>query len=107
MKVLQAITSLGVGGAERVVLTLASRLPDDRVQSAVVCFSSDTDALEVFGSSLEVKVFEMKRGLLVALSSLLSYAAFLRTYRPDIVHTHLFHAFVITLLAQMGVKLIG
>lgn len=101
MKVLQAITSLGVGGAERVVLTLASRLPDDRVQSAVVCFSSDTDALEVFSSALEVKVFEMKRGLLVALSSLFSYAAFLRTYRPDLVHTHLFHAFVITLLAQM------
>jgi glycosyltransferase involved in cell wall biosynthesis len=101
VKIVQAITSLGVGGAERVVLALAAQLPGDNVQSAVVCFSTETDALKVFGVTLDVRIFEMKCGLVRALGSLWSYAGFLRAYRPDIVHAHLFHAFLITLAAQL------
>ena len=101
MKVLQAITSLGVGGAERVVLTLASECAKENIRTSVVCFSPDVDALKVYGSQEEVRIFPMNRGAKLAMTSLFSYTRFLKTYRPDVVHAHLFHAFLITLLAQL------
>jgi glycosyltransferase involved in cell wall biosynthesis len=89
IRILHVITWLGVGGAERLVLMAATRLPSAQFESAVCCFTKRGP----FGDDAErlgVKVwclgeFPSLRHPLV----LFQLYRIIREFRPDIVHTHL------------------
>jgi glycosyltransferase involved in cell wall biosynthesis len=89
VRVLQIVTWLGVGGAERLVLMAATGLPRATFESAICCF------IERGRLADEAERHGVKVWCLEAFPSLRRPAALYRLYRiirafrPDIVHTHL------------------
>lgn len=95
VKVLQIITGLGVGGAERVVLDLARGLDPAEFEVEVASLTNNTDALAVYGRpDLPIHTFAVKDRDVRALFRLSSY---FRRFRPDVIHAHMFHALVASL----------
>jgi glycosyltransferase involved in cell wall biosynthesis len=92
-RALHIIDGLGIGGAERVVFELATRLRDEQFTSEVISLSGAPDqatakALEQAGVPVTMlpKRTKLGRGLLEDLTERLSAEP------PAIVHTHLFAA---------------
>jgi glycosyltransferase involved in cell wall biosynthesis len=105
MRVLLAVTGLGMGGAERMVRDLADALP------AEVCIAYLKGPLDVrprrAGVHLACLGVESARDLPPAC---LKLRRLLRDFHPDIVHGHMFHAALLTRLlrrAAPGARIIS
>ncbi len=88
LKVLHTVCNLGVGGLERLVYEMSSRMADDGIDVEVCCI----DKIGEFGEKLQ------KRGISVTVAKKdmrnygLNYVfrlrSFIQSRRPDIVHMH-------------------
>jgi glycosyltransferase involved in cell wall biosynthesis len=89
LKVAQLIWSLEVGGAERVVVTLAEHLDRERYEPIVICQNQEGHlAKQLKASGVPVIALHKKPGL--DLGMLRKLIRVLRDERVDILHTHLF-----------------
>jgi glycosyltransferase involved in cell wall biosynthesis len=89
VRVLHVITSLGFGGAERLVVSAARKLPADRFESVICCFSGRGPlATEAEDAGVRVQSVDAFPGLTnpIAFARL---ARIIQTAAPAIVHTHL------------------
>jgi glycosyltransferase involved in cell wall biosynthesis len=89
IRVLQIITSLGIGGAERLVVSAAAGLPRSRFEQAICCLA-DRGPLAAEAEGAGIRVFCV--GEYPGVRHPLAFARLVRTiraYRPTIVHTHL------------------
>jgi glycosyltransferase involved in cell wall biosynthesis len=87
-RVLHVVTNLGVGGAERLVVSAARELPP-RFESAICCLT-DRGPLADEAAAAGIPVFCV--GQFPGLSHPFAFLALQRTirrFRPAIVHTHL------------------
>jgi len=98
MRILQLITGLGRGGAEQVVLDLATRLDRGRYESSV-CSILDVSGRQgaCVGRLREAGVNVISLGLTHKrqLRRAMALRHVLRDLRPDILHCHMFHANVL------------
>ena len=100
IKILQIITGLFPGGAERVVLELQSRINPDEFESRIITLSQDTRALKVFGhTDVEPKVYDLSgaNGLI----NIYKLRKHTLDYRPDIIHAHMFHGLIAAVCATI------
>jgi glycosyltransferase involved in cell wall biosynthesis len=99
MKILLLITGLGMGGAERVVADLADALASAGHEVALVCMKGP---LQVRPRSAQVRVscLEMNSAW-SRVSGFFRFRSLLRSFRPDIVHGHMFHAAILARLARL------
>jgi glycosyltransferase involved in cell wall biosynthesis len=90
-KVALVITDLDVGGAERALTALATRLPASRWQVGVFCLSGPGPLAEVIrGAGLPCECLDVgRRNPIRAVARL---AASLRRFGPDLIQSYLFHA---------------
>ncbi|GHS98243.1 glycosyl transferase [Planctomycetales bacterium] len=98
--ILELITSLGAGGAERVVFELATRLP----QVAVAAL----DGRGVFADRLRargVAVYDLGARRKTDVAVIWRLRRLLRELRPRVLHTHLFHANLVGRLAAAGLAM--
>jgi len=101
MRIVYVLTSLGMGGAERQVLAVAARMAARGHSVALMVLRPRL--AEEWPTEIEVVRLDMSRTPLSVLASLARGRRFLRSYRPDIVHSHSFHAnFVARLLKLLG-----
>lgn len=100
-KVLFVITSLDFGGAEAVVVQIATQLAL-RGWDATVVTMTQPRAYEDRLASSGIKVYSlgMKRGVPDP-RALFALARIYRTLRPDIVHAHMVHANLLARLARL------
>jgi glycosyltransferase involved in cell wall biosynthesis len=97
MRIVYVLTSLGMGGAERQVLALAGRMAARGHTVALMVLRPKIR--EEWPALLDVFHLEMHRTVLSVCLGLNRGHKFLREFRPDIVHSHSFHAnFVARLL---------
>lgn len=102
MRVLFVIASLGVGGAERLLLNLAVRLKARGVDSKIVSVSSVVDATngmaccpEIVTLGFDSSIFDVK-GMVRASRAL---AAIVAAYKPDLIHSNVYIADVLSWLS--------
>jgi glycosyltransferase involved in cell wall biosynthesis len=97
LTVLQVLTSLGTGGAERLVLDMMARFDSTSFDVRLAILANDRSALEVYGhSGMPVEVFDMRGwGAPRALAAMRRYVGELA---PDVVHAHMFHPLVAAVL---------
>jgi glycosyltransferase involved in cell wall biosynthesis len=88
---LHLMPTLGMGGAERLVLDLASHLPDERIDAGVVGIFGGGD-LDVAFRERGIPVRTLHRRDPFGISTLIDVYRICSLERPDIVHTHLFGA---------------
>jgi glycosyltransferase involved in cell wall biosynthesis len=90
MRIVYVLTSLGVGGAERQTLALAERMARRGHTVALLVLRPRLD--EEWPAPLDVFRLEMRRTPFSFLNGLRRGRRFLRDFRPDLVHSHSFHA---------------
>ena len=99
MKILHCITGLDVGGAETMLYRLATRMDVVRYQSRVVSLVEPGPiGGKLARAGIHVDSLGMKRGE-PSLSGLARLVGIIRSWRPDVVQTWLYHADLMGLVA--------
>lgn len=100
MKVLFVITGLGLGGAERQVCDLADRLVEKHDCSVIVVSLTDEIVCRPTNRIVEVVSLEMKKSLAGFIFAQKKFKKILNEFKPDVVHSHMFHANIFTRLTM-------
>jgi glycosyltransferase involved in cell wall biosynthesis len=100
MRVVYLLTSLGVGGAEKQALALAERMAQRGHAVALVVLMPRL--AHEWPNSLPVTHLDVRKSPASALAGLRRAHAFLRGFRPDLVHSHSFHANIFARLLRLG-----
>lgn len=99
MRVLQVITGLRIGGAERAMLQLVEAITPKSYETRIVSLTPELDALSAAPETVREKVaaldFERHR-----LQSLRAFARLIDDYAPEVIHTHMFHALLAVVLVR-------
>jgi glycosyltransferase involved in cell wall biosynthesis len=90
-----------MGGAERVVLALAGRMAQRG--HAVALLVLRPPVAEQWPTTLPVVHLEMRKSPVSVLTGIARGRRFLREFRPDLVHSHSFHANILTRLLKVVV----
>ena len=98
MRIVYVLTSLGMGGAERVALALASRMALRGHTVALLVLRPPV--AEQWPTDLRVVHLGMHRNPVSLLIGMARGRRFLREFRPDLVHSHSFHANIVARLLK-------
>jgi len=100
MKIVLAITSLGVGGAERLVTGLADCFAAAGHGVVLVAFHGE---IELRPAHPDVRVVNlgMRRSPWGVLAALGRFRRLVRAFRPDVINSHLVHANILTRLLRL------
>jgi glycosyltransferase involved in cell wall biosynthesis len=99
MRIVYVLTSLGIGGAERQALELAERM--SRRGHAVSLLVLRPRLEQEWPTSLPVIRLEMRRNPGSLIVAMARARRFLRGFRPDLVHSHSFHANIVARLLRL------
>lgn len=100
MKIAFVITGLGMGGAENLLISLADALVE---RGHTVCIFYMTGDALLSPKNKSIRVFSL--GMKNAFSFVSAYRrllVLLRDFRPDIVHSHMFHANILARLIRLS-----
>jgi len=89
MRIVYMLTSLGIGGAERLTLSIAERMRERGHAVAVLTLRPRLE--EEWPTTLPVFRLGMQKNPLSAAAALLPARRYLRDLCPDVVHSHGFH----------------
>jgi len=89
MRIVYVLTSLGMGGAERLVLAIASRMTARGHAVALLVLRPQLKS--EWPTALPVFHLDMRRNPFSVIFGLMRASCFLREFRPDLVHSHSFH----------------
>ncbi|MGA9673246.1 MAG: glycosyltransferase [Terracidiphilus sp.] len=98
MRIVYVLTSLGMGGAERQVLGLADRMAARGHTVALLILRPQRP--KEWPTPHNVVRLEMRRTPFSALAGLVKGRRFLRDFKPDVVHSHSFHANIVARLLK-------
>src|SRR5579863_2113267 len=99
MRIATVLTSLGVGGAEKQALAVAERMAKRGHEVAILALR--TRLPQEWPTALPVvhlDIYGIRENPLSLLTGWRQARSFLRDFRPDVIHSHSFHA---NLLARM------
>jgi glycosyltransferase involved in cell wall biosynthesis len=99
MRIVYGMTSLGMGGAERQVLSLADQMAARGHEVALLVLRPRIE--QEWPTALPVIHLEMRRTPLSVLAGLLCGRRFLKEFNPDLVHSHGFHANLVARLLKI------
>jgi glycosyltransferase involved in cell wall biosynthesis len=101
MRILQLITGLNVGGAEKVVFHLAENLSNDN-DVLVICLSREQHMVDLFRKvGVDVVVIGMTKTPFSVIKYYKIIQGIIREFRPDIIHGHMFHAIIFACLFKL------
>lgn len=107
MRILHVIDSLGRGGAERVVATLAKGQASDSEVGVVSLFGPNDVAEELRGSGVQVFTLNLDSPRQLVRTAL-ALRRVVQSFRPDVVHAHLtFALLAVGMVPMRGVRRIG
>ena len=90
MRIVYVLTSLGMGGAEKQALAVAERM--EKRGHSVALLVLKPRVPEEWPTMVETAYLGMRKTALSVLTDLMRGRRFLRNFRPDLVHSHSFHA---------------
>ncbi|MGA9063029.1 MAG: glycosyltransferase [Terracidiphilus sp.] len=100
MRIVYVLTSLGVGGAEKQALAVAERMAKRGHAVALVVLMPPLT--EEWPTAIRTVHLGVCKGPISALGGLMRARRFLRDFRPDVVHSHCFHANVFGRLLRLN-----
>ncbi|MES1935624.1 glycosyltransferase [Salinisphaera hydrothermalis] len=101
MKILLTITSLGVGGAERLVTNLADRYVAAGHEVLLIRFHGEAE-LRPSDSRVRLESLGMRRSPMGVLVALARFRQLVRSFRPDVVNSHLVHANILSRVLRLA-----
>jgi len=104
MRILLVITSLGVGGAERLVTALADEYASAGHEVVLARLHGEA-RLKPSDQRVRLESFAMRRSLFGVLRGMLDFRRLIKEFRPDVVNSHLVHANILTRLLRLFVAM--
>ncbi len=102
IRVLQLITGLSIGGAEKVLLDLCGTLDRNKIETFVIGLNDEDDLKEDFESKgIYVQMLDMKKTPANLFKVYKVLAQFIQEHEIDIIHAHMFHPLVFAYLLKM------
>lgn len=104
MKIVHVITGLGMGGAERVVCDLSDYLSSKGNEVLLIYLYGEANILP--GKNVKV----IKLDIFKLIPSLMKAIKLIKQYKPDLVHSHMFHANIFSRMLRLfcpGLKIIN
>lgn len=99
MKILLLITGLGMGGAEKIVCELAEKLYESGQDVNIVYFIGEIKRRPIYK---EIKIYKMPLKLnLSVLKTFINLKKLVDQIKPDVIHSHMFHANLIARLIKI------
>ncbi|MEQ5634068.1 glycosyltransferase [Providencia manganoxydans] len=89
-KIAFIITGLGMGGAEMQVCSLADKL--SKLENKVVIISLSGNSLMNISDDIQLFEMEMRKNIFGFIKTLIRVRKILSKFKPDIVHSHMYHA---------------
>lgn len=103
MKILYVITGLGMGGAERVVCDLADAMYEKGHEVKIIYLVGDVLTYPVYE---EIELVKANLTNILSLPKVyLLLSKIIKDYRPDVVHSHMVHANILTRLVRVLVPI--
>lgn len=102
MKILLVITGLGIGGAERLVVNLADMLACRGHKVRIVSLTGPT-LFKPLDPNIRIVAFETVKSLLGFARAYLALRRLIRDFRPDVIHSHMIHANLLSRLVRLSV----
>ncbi|MFV8799960.1 glycosyltransferase [Yersinia sp. LJYL362] len=102
MKILYIITGLGLGGAEKQVIQLADEM---RLLGHEIVLVSLTGYAKLLPkNNVTVHQLDMRKNLVSLTSSIIKLKNIIKEFRPDVVHSHMFHANIFSRMTRLFIK---
>lgn len=99
MKILYVITGLGQGGAERVVCDLADKMYEQGYEVKIAYLTGDILTQPIHK---EIEIIELGLKNFTSLFKVyFSLSHLIKLYKPDIVHSHMIHANLLTRVVRL------
>ena len=99
--ILFIISGLGRGGAEKVLFDLCRGLDRKEFIPMVLCLGNNTEMLADFeNAGIETRVLGMRNNPVSVIRNLGTVSSLLRHNKVDIIHAHMVHALVFSVLLQ-------
>jgi glycosyltransferase involved in cell wall biosynthesis len=102
MRIVYVLNSLGVGGAERQALALADRMAQRGHSVAVLVLRPRID--NEWPTDLSVVHLDIRKSPRNVLAGIMRARRFLREFRPDLIHSHSFHANILARLLKLFMR---
>lgn len=103
MKILLLITGLGLGGAEKVVTSLADQLFEAGHQVKIAYLRGE---IEVRPQHPEIELISLGLNSMANFSqSARQFAQLMQQFQPDVVHAHMFHAILFARLLRRSAQI--
>ncbi|RSE21609.1 glycosyltransferase [Acinetobacter johnsonii] len=102
MKILYVITGLGGGGAEKVVVDLATRMQDIGHQVKIAYLKGEI-VVKPKNQDIELVYLELESFSQIYKACRL-YQKIINNFKPDVVHSHMIHANIFSRINQIFIK---
>ena len=102
MRIVDVLTSMGMGGAERQVVALADRMTARGHTVSLMVLRSRRE--QEWPTTVPVLYLEMPKSIGGLLKGLSRGSRFLRSFHPDLVHSHTFYANLLVRLLKLFVS---
>lgn len=99
LRILQIITGLGAGGAERLLMDMVPHFDPDAFNVKIVSLSDDVRAMDLYeteGVDPTILDMSMPSGAL----NIFRLRSYIEKFRPHVIHAHMFHACVAAMLVR-------
>lgn len=100
--ILQLVTGLGVGGAERVVLDLSIGLDKTKYHNYVLSLSKKIEMIEIFREkNIDVTSIGKSNSLKDFISMITITRDFIKKYKIELIHAHMTHAMILAVMMKI------
>lgn len=100
--ILQLVTGLGVGGAERVVLDLSIGLDKLKYNNYVLSLSKKNEMLDIFKeNNINVTSLNKNNSLKDFISMIFETKNFVKTHNINLIHAHMTHAMILAVIMKI------
>ncbi|MDM1270395.1 glycosyltransferase [Acinetobacter indicus] len=105
MKILYIISSLGFGGAERIVCDLADNMVKSGMQVEIICLKG---SIEISPKNSDIKIHQLNLNSIVDFITCWNkISKIMREFDCDIIHAHMYHSIIISrILAKKFNKIV-
>lgn len=101
INILQLITGLGTGGAERVVLDLSIGLDKTKYNNYVLSLSKKNEMLDIFkDNNINVTSLNKNNSLKDFISMIIKTKNFVKKHNINLIHAHMTHAMIIAVVVR-------
>ncbi|AYY82553.1 MULTISPECIES: glycosyltransferase [Proteus] len=106
MKLLFVITGLGMGGAEVQLCNLADKLQSEYNNNIIIIVLSGENIINI-PKSKKIKIINLniKKNPTSFIFGLIKARAIIKKFKPDIVHSHMFHANIFSRILRLFCKI--